>query len=184
MLVELGLVEQRYQAVREVLDDGASVTEVARRYGVARQTVHSWLRRYANSGLAGLADRSCRPASCPHQMAPAVETRVVELRRTHPGWGPRRIVHQLGRDGMVPVPGRSSVYRALVRHGLIDPKRMIQIGIRGSVYSADEKDWAESAGIRIVHIEEFFRLGPDQVIAGDRREIGGATAVGYSALVL
>ena len=44
MLVVLGLVEQRYQAVLEVLDDGATVTDVARRYGVARQTVHEWLR--------------------------------------------------------------------------------------------------------------------------------------------
>ena len=57
MLVELGVVEQRYQAVREVLD-GASVTEVARRYGIVRQTVHEWLRRYAgDGGLGGLADR-------------------------------------------------------------------------------------------------------------------------------
>ena len=50
MLVELGVVEQRYRAVLEVLDEGASVTDVARRYGVARQTVHQWLRRYANEG--------------------------------------------------------------------------------------------------------------------------------------
>ncbi len=47
MLVELRLVEQRYQAVLEVPNDGATVTDVARRYGVARQTVHGWLRRYA-----------------------------------------------------------------------------------------------------------------------------------------
>ena len=70
MLVELGVVEQRYRAVLEVLEDGASVTDVARRYGVARQTVHEWLARYAGGGLAGLADRSSRPASCPHQMPP------------------------------------------------------------------------------------------------------------------
>ncbi len=44
MLVELGLVEQRYQAVLEVLNDGATVTDVARRCGAARQTVHDWLR--------------------------------------------------------------------------------------------------------------------------------------------
>jgi Homeodomain-like domain-containing protein len=43
VLVELGVVEQRYRAVLEVLEDGAPVTEVARRYGVARQTVHEWL---------------------------------------------------------------------------------------------------------------------------------------------
>jgi hypothetical protein len=43
VLVELGVTEQRYRAVLEVLEEGASVTEVARRYGVARQTVHQWL---------------------------------------------------------------------------------------------------------------------------------------------
>ena len=36
VLVELGLVEQRYRAVLEILDDGATVVEVARRYGVYR----------------------------------------------------------------------------------------------------------------------------------------------------
>jgi hypothetical protein len=40
VLVELGVVEQRYRAVLEVLDEGVPVTVVARRYGVARQTVH------------------------------------------------------------------------------------------------------------------------------------------------
>ena len=102
---------------------GATVVEVARRYGVARQTVHAWLRRYAAAGLGGLADQSSRPASCPHQIAPPVEARIVALRRAHPGWGPRRILTQLRSDGVVPLPGRSSVYRALVRHGLIQPQQ-------------------------------------------------------------
>ena len=42
---------QRYGAVREVLDD-ASVTEVARRFGVSRQSVHNWLNAYRD-GRAG-----------------------------------------------------------------------------------------------------------------------------------
>ena len=48
VLVELGLVEQRYQAVLEVLNDASTVTDVAVRFGVTRQTVHRWLRRYAS----------------------------------------------------------------------------------------------------------------------------------------
>lgn len=80
-------MEQRYQAVLEVLNDGASVTDVARRYGVARQTVHDWLRKSASEGLRGLADRSSRPLSCPHQIVPVVEARVVEMRRAHPWVG-------------------------------------------------------------------------------------------------
>lgn len=121
MLVELGLVDQRYKAVLEVLD-GATVVDVARRNGVVHQTVHHWLRRYARDGLAGLVDGSPKPRSCPHQMAPEVEAAIVELRRDHPGWGPRTIGHRLGRDGVEPVPGRSSIYRCLVRHGLITPE--------------------------------------------------------------
>jgi transposase InsO family protein len=124
VLVELGVVEQRYQAVLEVLDEGVPVTVVARRYGVARQTVHEWLSRYANEGgLGALADRSSRPASCPHQMPAVVEARIVALRREHPGWGPSRIAWQLEREGTEPLPGRSSVYRALVRHGLVEARR-------------------------------------------------------------
>ena len=86
MLVELGLVEQRYQAVLEVLN-GVPVTEVARRYGVARQTVHDWLRRYGREGLQGLVDRGSKPKTCPHQTPTEIEARIVELRRAHPGWG-------------------------------------------------------------------------------------------------
>ena len=123
MLVGLGVAEQRYRAVLEVLD-GASVTEVARRYGVARQTVHKWLRRYAaDGGLANLVDRSSRPGSCPHQLPAAVEVRVIALRWEHRGWGPARILYQLAQEQVTPLPGRSSVYRALVRNGLIDPTK-------------------------------------------------------------
>jgi transposase InsO family protein len=122
MLVELGLVEQRYQVVLEVVGDGASVTDVARRYGVSRQTVHGWLKAYATEGLRGLADRSSRPLSCPHQMPPQVEARIVEMRREHPGWGSRTILYWLAREGVEPLPGRSSVDRCLVRHGLITPQ--------------------------------------------------------------
>ena len=123
MVVELGAVEQRYRAVLEVLEEGVSVTEVARRYGVVRQTVHGWLRRYAEDGLGGLADRLPRPASCPHQMPAPVEARIVAMRREHPGWGPSRIRWELERAGVVPLPGRSAVYRALVCHGLVQARK-------------------------------------------------------------
>ena len=122
MLVELGLVEQRYQAVLEVLNGGATVVDVARRHGVARQTVHGWLRAYAAEGLRGLADRSSRPLSCPHQMDPGVEARIIQRRREHPGWGPRTIRTWLEREGVEPVPGRTSIERCLVRHGLVTPQ--------------------------------------------------------------
>ncbi|MFF3822072.1 IS481 family transposase, partial [Streptomyces bluensis] len=117
----MSVVEQRYRAVLAVLA-GSTVTEVAVQLGVSRQTVSGWKSRYEASGLAGLADRSRRPASCPHQASVEVEAAVCELRRKHPRWGPRRIAHVLERAGVVsPVPSRMTVYRILVRHGLVEP---------------------------------------------------------------
>jgi transposase InsO family protein len=123
VLVELSVMEQRYQAVLAVVQDGWKVTEVAARLGVSRQSVHAWIARYELGGLSALADRSHRPSACPHQVAAEVEAFICELRREHPGWGPRRIEHQLARQGVEPVPGRSSIYRCLRRHGLIELRR-------------------------------------------------------------
>jgi transposase InsO family protein len=119
-LVDLSMVEQRYDAVREVLD-GAAVKDTAIRYGIDRRTLHRWLVRYATDGLAALADKSSKPDRCPHQMAPEVEAQIVEMRRSHPGWGPRTILNKLRRDLDHP-PSRAAIYRCLVRHRLIQPK--------------------------------------------------------------
>lgn len=113
------MAEQRYKAVLAVIGDGRQVSEVAAAWGVSRQTLHAWLARYEHDGLEGLVDRSHRPAGCPHQMDPAVEVAVLEARRRHPGWGPRRIVYELKRRGLS--ASESGVYRALRRANLIDP---------------------------------------------------------------
>src|SRR6266516_6663177 len=121
MLVEFSVVEQRYLAVREALDSGATITDISRRYGVDRRTVHRWLSRYAVGGLGALADRNSRPDRCPHQIAPQIEAQIVALRRSNPAWGPRTILSRLRRELETP-PSRSAIYRCLVRHRLIAPK--------------------------------------------------------------
>ncbi len=115
------MAEQRYEAVRAVIADGETVTDVAARFGVARKTVHVWLGRYEAGGLENLADRSHRPRSCPHQMPAAVEVALVELRLAHSWWGPRRLSFELVKRGVCPGVSESAVYRALVRLNLIDP---------------------------------------------------------------
>ena len=90
-LVALSVVEQRYRAVGLVLD-GGRVSEVAAEVGVSRQSVHAWLARYREAGLAGLVDRSHRPATSPSRASPQIEARVCELRRDHPRWGAQRIL--------------------------------------------------------------------------------------------
>jgi transposase InsO family protein len=123
VLVELSVMEQRYQAVLAVVQDGWKIVEVARRLGVTRQSVHNWITRYEQGGLTSLADRSHRPETCPHQTLAETEALICEMRREHPGWGPRRIEHQLAKAGVNPVPARSSIYRCLKRHGLVELRR-------------------------------------------------------------
>lgn len=126
---EMSVAEQRYRAVLAVIGDGETVTDVAARFGVSRQTVHAWLGKYEAGGLENLGDRSHRPRSCPHQMSPSVEVAIAELRRAHPSWGPRRLAFELGNSSWVGSGSRGrrrcrrsrGVYRALVRLGLIDP---------------------------------------------------------------
>jgi transposase InsO family protein len=119
MLWELSVAEQRYRAVLEV-GVGVPVTEVAERYGVSRQSVHTWLVRYREEGIAGLEDRSHQVHHHPWRIPAGIEELICELRRGHPRWGPRRLVFEMGRRGHGAVT-RSTVYRALVRNGLIEP---------------------------------------------------------------
>jgi transposase len=120
MLWELSVAEQRYHAVLEV-GLGVPVTEVAERYGVSRQSVHAWLVRYRQEGIAGLEDRSHQVRHHPWRIPAEVEQLIGELRRGHPRWGPRRLVFEMGRRGHGQVT-RSTVYRTLVRNGMVEPK--------------------------------------------------------------
>jgi transposase InsO family protein len=154
MLVELSVMEQRYHAVMEVVS-GAPVSEVARRYGVSRQAVHGWLSRYERDGLAGLADHSHRPHRQPRQLDAEIEALICRMRGAHPRWGPRRLLYELGKARVSPLPSRSTIYRVLVRHHLVparrrkrrrqdykrwqreEPMQLWQMDVTGSVFLAD-----------------------------------------------
>jgi DNA-binding NarL/FixJ family response regulator len=57
VLAVLSLLEQRYQPVLAVVQDGWKVVEVTDRLGVSRQTVHNWIARYEQGGLVSLTGR-------------------------------------------------------------------------------------------------------------------------------
>jgi guanidinopropionase len=71
-------------------------------------------------------------------------------------------------------------FRRAVEEGLLDPKRVVQIGIRGSIYGPGDMDFAESTGMRVIYMEEFCKLGEDKVIAETRRVVGeGPTYISF-----
>lgn len=66
-------------------------------------------------------------------------------------------------------------FRRAVEEGLLDPKRTIQIGIRGSLYTKNDYDYVRETGIRMIAIEEYFEMGVDAVIEEARRVVGDGT---------
>ena len=63
-------------------------------------------------------------------------------------------------------------FRRAVEENLLDPKRVIQIGIRGTQYDREDLDFADSVGIRVIKIEEFFDRGIEDVMAEAREIVG------------
>jgi guanidinopropionase len=55
-------------------------------------------------------------------------------------------------------------FRRAVEEGVLDPKRVVQIGIRGSIYDPGEHDWARAQGIRIIYMEEFVSRGAASIM--------------------
>ncbi len=67
-------------------------------------------------------------------------------------------------------------FRRAIEEGLVDPKRMIQIGIRGTAYNLDDVEWGLQQGVTIIRIEEVFDRGISDVMAQARQVLGDRPA--------
>ena len=118
---EVSVVEQRLEFVHLAQQQGVSLAELCRRFGISRVTGYKWLER-AESGQ-GLTDRSRRPQSSPRRTPEQIAEQVLALRRQHPAWGGRKLAHRLMRLGFEEVPAPSTITHILRRHGLISSEQ-------------------------------------------------------------
>ncbi|MEL6678095.1 MAG: agmatinase [Pseudomonadota bacterium] len=65
-------------------------------------------------------------------------------------------------------------FRRAIEEGLLDPKRVVQIGIRGTMYDGEDVEWGRAQGVTIIPVEEMFELGPRAVMARAREVVGDA----------
>lgn len=102
-----------------------SMTELCQRFGISRRVGYKWLHRFAEDGLAGLADRSRAPRSCPHRADPWATAALIRAREQHPHWGPKKLVAYLReRQPELALPAVSTAGEILKRHGLVaSPRR-------------------------------------------------------------
>jgi guanidinopropionase len=71
-------------------------------------------------------------------------------------------------------------FRLAVEAGLLDPKRTIQIGIRGGQNFMDGIEFSRARGMRVVFMDEFATVGVDKIIEEARRVVGdGRTYISF-----
>ena len=117
-------MEEKARFVLEYEQDVYTMAELCQRYGIARETGYVWLRRYEQTGLEGLRERSRAPHQPANQTSAEIEKGVLELRQAHMRWGPRKLKRVLERDQ----PGRrwpaaSTIGAILKREGLVVARR-------------------------------------------------------------
>lgn len=114
---------QRVRFIRDLDSCLYTMTELCGRYGISRQTGYKWSQRYVEEGVEGLEDRSRAPKSCSHGTSQEVSDQLLALRRSHPTWGPRKLLAWLRkRDSETSWPAASTVCGLLKRHGLVEPR--------------------------------------------------------------
>lgn len=105
------------------LGRGEKLSELCREYGISRKTGEKFKRRFRELGPAGLEDQSRAPKVIPHKTPPELVEVILEERRRHPTWGPRKIKEVLERRIGRPFPAPSTIGDVLAERGLIVPRR-------------------------------------------------------------
>jgi putative transposase len=100
------------------------MTELCEKHGISRKTGYKWADRFGREGVEGLKDRSRAPKHSPRQTESRVAERLIELRRQHPTWGPRKLLAWLEKhEPGTGWPRASTVGGLLKRAGLVEPRR-------------------------------------------------------------
>lgn len=55
-------------------------------------------------------------------------------------------------------------FRRAIEEGLLDPKRVVQIGIRGTMYDGEDIEWGRAQGVTIITTDEYFERGARDVM--------------------
>lgn len=109
--------EQRVQFVVAAARREKPLASLCQEFRISRPTGYLWLKRYEESGITGIAERSRRPRSSPERTAGRLEVRVVEARKQHPDWGARKLQVVLAKENVQLTA--STIQRILARHDLI-----------------------------------------------------------------
>jgi len=113
-------MSQRFAFIQECLDRKKKIADICIEFGISEKTGYQTLKRFKESGLEGLKDRSHAVLQHPFRITEEVQSRILELKRAHPQYGA-----QLIHDWLVQQepdrhwPAASSIGDFLKRRGLV-----------------------------------------------------------------
>ena len=116
--------DQRVQFIVEALQGPSSMADLCRTFGISRKTGYKWLGRYDEFGAEGLIERPRAPHTHPNAVPEHVAARLIDLRKGHPTWGPRKLLARIRKaDPDLELPAPSTVSALLKRANLVHPRR-------------------------------------------------------------
>jgi putative transposase len=125
---------ERYWVRRQIIEERGkgewTSAELAKRYGVSRQSIYKWAKRAQSEGWKGLEDKSRRPKSHPSQQKTQQwEQSILELKRRRRSWGAKKLQAELKRRHLnEPLPSIATIGRILQRRGLTKVTRRRKAG--------------------------------------------------------
>jgi transposase InsO family protein len=138
------------------------MTELCEIYHIARETGYYWMRRYQQGGLEALEDRNRAPRQHPNQTPEEIEQAVLELRRAHMSWGPRKLKRVLEREEPErPWPAASTIGEMVAREGLVVPRKKRR---RAPAYTQPFASADEPNRVWCADFKGWFRTGDGERI--------------------
>jgi putative transposase len=116
-------MDERVHFISLVNESDETFTELCARFGISRKTGYKWVERYELRGAEGLSERRPIALTSPHRTTADVLNRIIELRKEHPKWGPKKLRARLETLGVEALPAASTIGDALKKHGLVPARR-------------------------------------------------------------
>jgi transposase InsO family protein len=98
---------------------GERVAQLCREYGISRKTGDKFKQRFKRLGEAGLLDQSRAPKVIPHRTPAELVGLIIDERRRHPSWGPKKLKDTLEQRLHRVLPAPSTIGDILLRAGLV-----------------------------------------------------------------
>lgn len=117
-------MSERKRFIEEWMKGSGSCSELCEAYGISRKTAYKWWTRFEEMGLEGLSEKSRAHHGYPHTVPQEMVQLLVEARRLHPKWGPRKLLGWLhNKEPSLALPVASTVSVLFKRLGLARKKR-------------------------------------------------------------